>query len=259
MGSPADTVRRLASFKSRRPQGSDASYWTLPLTHGWDEGRGSAEGGIKGSGPKRSTGIQKEDRVGSNRFCFQIPVETKFVKDLKLGPSPANKPHRGPHGADWVGGGVPVAVSASYTHPQGLAGAGGAAGGSSVSVERQLLKEIKSPTLPIPHVQALGLCLATSQTRPRPPRKEGLNPARLRALPRAIRLNFAPSQESGPPRVRAERTPTPRRRRTLASRTTPGRWLLAETGPGMARGLGEGLRPAVGLRSRARKEVRLPR
>lgn len=59
--------------------------------------------------------------------------------------------------------------------PQGLAGAGGAAGGSSVSVERQLLKEIKSPTLPIPHVQALGLCLATSQTRPRPPGREGLN------------------------------------------------------------------------------------
>ena len=105
MGSPADTVRRLASFKSRRPQGSDASYWTLPLTHGWDEGRGAAEGGIKGSGPKRSTGIQKEDRVGSNRFCFQIPVETKFVKDLKLGPSPADKPHRGPHDADWVEGG----------------------------------------------------------------------------------------------------------------------------------------------------------
>ena len=115
MGSPADTVRRLASFKSRRPQGSDASYWTLPLTHGWDEGRGAAEGGIKGSGPKRSTGIQKEDRVGSNRFCFQIPVETKFVKDLKLSPSPANKPHRGPHGADWVWGGP--CRSLGFLHP----------------------------------------------------------------------------------------------------------------------------------------------
>ena len=97
------------------------------------------------------------------------------------------------------GGGRPCrSRSLGFLHPpQGLAGAGGAAQGSSVSVEGQLLKEIKSPPLPVPHVQALGSCPATSQTRPPAPRKEGLNPARLRALPRAIRLNFAPARDLG--------------------------------------------------------------
>ena len=105
-----------------------------------------------------------------------------------------------------VGGHPCRSGSLSFLHPpQGLAGAGGAARGSNVSVEGQLLKEIKSPPLPIPHVQALGSCPATSQTRPRAPRKEGLNPARLRALPRAICLNCT-SQGSGPPRVRAKRS-----------------------------------------------------
>ena len=61
----------------------------------------------------------------------------------------------------------------------------------SVSVKGQLLKEIKSPPLPVPNVQALGSCPATSQTRSWPPRKEGLDPAMLRALPRATRLNPA--------------------------------------------------------------------
>lgn len=157
MGSPADTVRRLASFKSRRPQGSDASYWTLPLTHGWDEGRGAAEERNKGVRPKALHGNQKEDRVGSNRFCFQIPVETKFVKDLKLSPSQPTSHTEDPTVQIGCGGSLSQSRLPTPT-PKAWQVQAGLPEGAGVSVERQLLRKSSHPPFPSP-MSKLSVCV----------------------------------------------------------------------------------------------------